>query len=150
MVDEALSRVGWREWVWLPGLDIGPIKAKIDTGAKTSALHAYDIEVQGDRVAFKVHTIPGREDFHIAAVAPYLGDRLVRDSGGKETLRPTVSADLTLNGVTHPIELTLIDRQDMSFRMLIGRAAVAGKYLVDPGTQYAGGVPATVRTWNKP
>ncbi len=150
-VDEStLARVGWREWAWLPELDIGPIKVKMDTGARTSALHAYDIEVDGDVARFKVHTIQGRDDFWIDAEAPFVGHVAVRDSGGKTTVRPTIRTVLRMLDQEREVDITLIDRTDMSFRMLIGRRALSGAYLVDSAAEYLGGVPAEVRGWAGP
>lgn len=146
----SLPCVGWREWVYLPELDIGPISAKIDTGARTSALHAYDIVVEDGVVRFKVHTVQGRDDFFIAAQAPLVEERVVRDSGGKATLRPVIRTPLVMNGVAGEIELTLIDRQDMTFRMLVGRTALSGRFLVDCQTERLGGVPKAVRQWSTP
>lgn len=143
-----MERVGWREWVWLPELDIGPIKAKLDTGARTSAIHAYDIQRDGDQLSFKVHTIQGRDDFFIQATAAFVEERLVRDSGGKQTLRPIIRTPLRMGSQEWPIELSLIDRSDMKVRMLIGRSAVAGRFLVDSGTEYVTGIPAELENWS--
>lgn len=145
-----LPRIGWREWVYLPSLDIGPISAKIDTGARTSALHAYDIRVEGGRVAFKVHTIQGRNDFFVAAEADLVEERTVRDSGGKATRRPVIRVPLKVCGESFDAEVTLIDRQDMTFRMLIGRTALSGRFVVDCQRERLGGVPAAVRQWRQP
>ncbi len=144
-----LLTTGWREWVYLPDLDIGPIKAKIDTGAKTSALHAYDLVVDRDAgiVRFKVHTIQRRTDFFVEVQAPLVDERVVRDSGANATLRPVIATNLTLLGRSMPIEVTLTDRIEMGFRMLIGREALSGRYIVDPAASCLGGVPELVRNW---
>ncbi len=149
METPGLPPIGWREWAYLPTLDIGPISAKIDTGARTSALHAYDIEVRGTVVHFKVHTIQGRDDFFIAAQAPLIEERIVKDSGGKATLRPVIRVPLKLGGQTFDAEITLIDRQDMKFRMLVGRTALSGRFLVDCQRDRLGGVPPAVRQWSQ-
>ncbi len=149
MVTSELPCIGWREWVYLPSLDIGPISAKIDTGARTSALHAYDIRVADGRVAFKVHTIQGRDDFFVAAEAELVEERAVRDSGGKATVRPVIRVPLRMGGQEYDVEVTLIDRQDMTFRMLIGRTALSGRFVVDCNSERLGGVPAAVRQWRQ-
>ncbi len=145
-----LLTTGWREWVRLPDLDIGPIKAKIDTGAKTSALHAYDIVVDREAatVGFKVHTIQRRTDFFVEAESALVGERVVRDSGANATLRPVIATELSLLGRSERIELTLTDRIEMGFRMLVGREALSGRYLVDPAASCLGGVPEAVRNWS--
>ncbi len=150
METPGLPRVGWREWVYLPNLNIGPINAKMDTGARTSALHAYDIETDADVVRFKVHTIQGRDDFFIPAEAKLIEERYVRDSGGRATLRPVIHTPLTVCGQTFDAEVTLIDRQDMKFRMLIGRTALAARFLVDCQADRLGGIPEAVRRWSPP
>ncbi len=147
MESATLPSIGWREWVHLPDLDIGPIKAKIDTGAKTSALHAYDVEIENGRVRFKVHTIQGRDDFFVQAEADLVEQRVVRDSGANASLRPVISTTLILMGQSQPVEVTLIDRQDMSFRMLVGRSAIANRFVVDCGLSNAGGIPESVHQW---
>lgn len=137
--------VGWREWAWLPELDIGPINAKIDTGARTSALHAFDIHQQRGDVAFKVHTIQGNDEFYIETEAPFVEERLVKDSGGKQTLRPVISTTIELRGQKFESEITLVSRMDMAFRMLLGRSALRGRFLVDVERANIGGVPDEVR-----
>lgn len=141
------TTIGWREWGYLPDLDIGPIKIKIDTGARTSALHAYDIEIVNDVIHFKVHTIQGRDDFFIQASAPFVGERIVTDSGGKATTRPAIRTRLSVGGFEQLVDLTLIDRQQMSFRMLMGRGALAGNYMVDCNAEYLGGIPVSTHSW---
>ncbi len=150
--ESRLLTTGWREWVYLPGLDIGPIKAKVDTGAKTSALHAYDIHVDREAatVRFKVHTIQRRTDFFVEAVAPLVDERIVKDSGANTTLRPVISTTLRLLGRAQEIEMTLTDRMEMGFRMLVGRQALAGRYIVDPAASCLGGIPEAVRNWSAP
>lgn len=136
--------IGWREWVRLP--DLAPddaIKAKIDTGARTSAIHAWDIE-RLDRdgepwVRFSLHPRQ-RDDTHVVlAEAPLLEEREVRSSNGETELRCVVSTTVELGGRSWPIELTLTKRDQMGFRMLLGRTAMAGHLLVDPGVSYRAG-----------
>lgn len=137
--------VGWREWVALPAIGVRAIKAKIDTGARSSALHAYNIERfdrAGERwVRFTIH--PWQRDVATTVVgeAPLLDDRWVRSSSGRQELRPVVTTDVELMGVRWPIELTLSNRDQMGFRMLLGRQAVRGRFIVDPGRSYRGGKP---------
>lgn len=138
-----LPAIGWREWLALPALGIWAIKAKIDTGARSSALHAFDIE-RFDRdnqpmVRFKVHPFQRSNDNVIVAEAPLAGERFVRNSGGIETLRPVIITEVELAGERWPIELTLTPRDAMGFRMLLGREAVRRRYLVDPGRSYLAG-----------
>jgi hypothetical protein len=149
-----LPAIGWREWLALPALGIQAIKAKIDTGARSSALHAFDIE-RFDRdnqpmVRFKVHPFQRSSDTVIVAEAPLACERFVRNSGGIETLRPVIIAEVELAGQRWPIELTLSPRDAMGFRMLLGREAIRRRYLVDPGRSYLAGkrpawVPRPVR-----
>jgi len=135
--------IGWREWVALPSLGIEDIKAKIDTGARTSALHAYDIEpftVAGVRmVRFKVHPIQRESKTTVTAEAPLIEHREVRSSSGDESRRPVIAAEVLLHGKHFEIELTLTNRDAMGFRMLIGRQAMRGRFTVDPGRSYFGG-----------
>jgi len=137
--------IGWREWVALPALGVTAIKAKIDTGARSSALHAYNIE-RFDRsgeqwVRFTIH--PWQRDLTttIAAEAKLLGDRWVRSSSGRQELRSVVETEIELMGILWPIELTLANRDQMGFRMLLGRQAIRGRFVVDPGRSYHGGRP---------
>ena len=141
----ALPMIGWREWVELPGLRVPLIKAKIDTGARSSALHAFDIKLvrrRGrDYVRFKVH--PLQRDTHttVVAEAELLEYRLVRSSAGHESLRPVILTDVELLGQNWMIELTLASRDVMGFRMLLGRQALRRRFIVDPGRSFLGGEP---------
>ena len=137
---EQLPVIGWREQVALPDLGIQQIKAKIDTGARSSALHAFDVEIfkrDGKRmVRFKIH--PYQRDTHrtITAEAELLDQRQVRNSGGQTQVRPVIQTTIELNGYTFPIELTLTNRDVMGFRMLLGRQAVRRRFLVDAGQSF--------------
>ncbi|MEL6647152.1 MAG: RimK/LysX family protein, partial [Pseudomonadota bacterium] len=119
---------GWEEWIGLPDLGVPALKAKVDTGARTSALHASDIEVFGSqakpKVRFNVHPIPGREDFRIPCSATLLDRREVVSSNGEKELRCVISSTLDVGGEAWPIEITLTDRSNMTSRMLIGRTAL--------------------------
>jgi hypothetical protein len=119
------------------------IKAKVDTGARTSSLHAFgvtEVEVEGKPwVRFTVH--PEQRRFHpsIQAQAPLLSYRRVKDSGGKTELRPVIETTVELLGQSWTIELTLTRRDAMGFRMLLGRQAVRRRFLVDPGRSFLAG-----------
>lgn len=133
--------VGWREWVQLPQLlGGGWVKAKVDTGARTSAIHAWDVEAfdRDDRpwVRFQLHPNQ-RDDAHlVVAEAPLVEEREVRSSNGDVELRPVIETEIALGPRRHPIELTLTKRDQMGFRMLLGRTGMAGRLVVDPGTSY--------------
>ncbi|MCA9757662.1 MAG: ATP-dependent zinc protease [Candidatus Eisenbacteria bacterium] len=131
---------GWREWVALPHLGIESVKAKLDVGARTSALHAYDIEPfdeEGqERVRFKVHPVQGRDDIEVACVAPLVGRRSVKNSGGIVEARWVVRTSLRVGDQEWPIDITLTNRKRMRFRMLLGRAAMRGHLLVNPGRSF--------------
>ena len=137
--------IGWREWVSLPGLGIKFIKAKIDTGARTSSLHAYNIELLKRRgkawVRFEVHPIQRNTDITQIIEAPLLEQRYVTNSGGKRTLRPVIETPIVILGEEVKAELTLIGRSEMGFRMLVGREAMRRRFQVDPGKSYLGGKP---------
>jgi hypothetical protein len=139
------ARIGWREWVALPDLGVTRIKAKIDTGARSSALHAFDLEQfrrRGrDMVRFAVHTLQRSNKRVIVAEAEMLDERIVRSSNGVHALRPVILTRVELLGEIWPIEMTLASRDEMGFRMLLGRQAVRGKFLIDPGRSYLGGRP---------
>lgn len=137
--------VGWREWVKLPDLNVRRIKAKIDTGALSSCLHAHDIEVheQGDltTVSFKLQPIQKNRTKIIEATAPVHEFRQVRSSNGQTTTRPVIRTTIEIMSIRYEIDVTLFDRTKMGFRMLIGRAALRGRFVVDPNQSYCGGKP---------
>jgi len=135
-----LPLIGWRETVALPELGISEIRAKVDTGARTSCLYAFDIQVceGGDRpqVQFKVHPYQGDTEHTVATTAPLLEERHVRSSNGQAELRPVIQTLIRLDGQEWPIELTLTHRKSMEFRMLLGRQAMRGRFLVDSGRSF--------------
>lgn len=135
-----LPRVGWREWVGLPDLDITRIKAKVDTGARSSSLHAYDIEVfsrgQRDFVRFTVHPVQRETKTTVRCVAELHEHRHVKSSSGHREYRPIIRTVVELGGERWPIDLTLTTRDAMGFRMLLGREAIRKRFLVDPGRSY--------------
>lgn len=137
--------IGWREWVSLPDLGIRRIKAKVDTGARSSSMHAFRVEVferEGARwVRFEVHPVQRNSKRTVQAEAPVLEYRSVRSSSGKATLRPVIVTNVELLGFVWPVELTLANRDAMGFRMLLGRQAFRGRFLVDGGKSYYGGKP---------
>ena len=122
--------IGWREWLALPELQIPAIKAKIDTGARTSALHAFFVEpfkkdgIQ--MVRFGVHPLQKRLDLEIVCEAPVKDYRSVSDSGGHREMRYVIETDICFGDRTLRAELTLTNRDNMRFRMLLGRTAMAG------------------------
>lgn len=132
--------VGWREWVGVPGLGVERIKAKIDTGARTSTLHAFDIELfknKGkDFVRFKVHPLQRQSRKIVQCEAELYDQRYVRSSSGHSSLRPVILTQLKVGSHIWDIELTLTNRDKMGFRMLIGRQAIRRHLLVHSGRSY--------------
>lgn len=137
---EPLPVIGWREHLALPELGISELKAKIDTGARSSALHAFDLEAfQEDgrmMVRFKVHPNQRDSDRTVLAQAELIDQREVRNSGGYVQLRPVIQTLVELGEFVFPIELTLTNRDKMGFRMLLGRQAVRRRFLVDAGQSF--------------
>ena len=132
--------IGWREWVQLPGLGITGIKAKVDTGARTSALHAFAVDEHrrgGERwVAFRMHPSQLDDSIVLACEAPLVDVRRVRDSGGHQSSRYVISSRIEIGSHSFDGEITLTARDDMRFRMLLGRTVMRGRFLVDPGRSY--------------
>ncbi len=135
--------LGWREWVSLPALNISPIKAKIDTGARSSALHAFSIEKyqkSGELwVMFALHPLQTREDIVVECHAPVKDRRMVSDSGGHKQRRYVIETPLLIGQTLIMAEMTLTNRDSMRFRMLLGRTAMNGNFIIDPAASYLQG-----------
>jgi hypothetical protein len=136
--------VGWREWLTLPSLGIDAIKAKIDTGARSSAIHAYSIEtelIEGQEFAiFQVHPMQDDLSNSITCRAPIVDRRIVRDSGGHEEERLFISTTVEFMGKHWEAEFSLTNRENMAFRMLLGRTSlVGGGLIVDPARSFTQG-----------
>lgn len=146
--------IGWREWVGLPDLGVPWVKAKIDTGARSSALHAFDLEhIERDGMPwlrFEVHPWQRCDDDPITAEAPLTGTRLVRSSNGSTEERPVIVTPVRLGEHQTNLELTLTRRDQMGFRLLIGRQALRGTVLIDPEQSFlCGRAPRPIRRANR-
>ena len=130
----AMTEVGWREWAGLPGLGLPRVRAKLDTGARSSALHVDRqwrfTEAGAPWVGFGL--VPARHASPIEVFAPVVDERLVTDSGGHRSLRVFLRTRLELAGVSREIDINLADRCGMRFPMLLGRTALAGMFVVNP------------------
>ena len=135
-----LLTVGWREWLALPALGLPAIKAKVDTGARTSALHAFETDrlKRGgkDIVRFGMHPIQNNSDLVVQCETELVDMRKVSDSGGHMEMRYVIETCVELGGQQWRIEMTLTNRDSMRFRMLLGRKAMEGRIQVDPGASY--------------
>ena len=137
---KTLPLIGWREWVGLPDLGNVMIKAKVDTGARSSSLHAFDVVSFNrdgeDWVRFKIHPRQGLKKGEVEVESRVLEYRNVRSSSGKATLRPVISSRILLLETIWTVEITLANRDEMGFRMLLGREAFRRKFFVDAGSSY--------------
>ncbi len=141
----SVTTVGWREWAAIPEWGVPTIKAKLDTGARTSALHAFDLEYferdGADWVRFAVLPWQRNHDDAVTVESPRVDHRLVKSSSGAQSERPVVRVPITLASVTVDAEITLTRRDEMGFRMLIGRQALRQGLAVDSARSYLGGRP---------
>jgi hypothetical protein len=132
--------IGWREWVSLPELGIDHIKAKIDTGARTSALHAFSLkpftENGKKKIRFDIHPFQHNTEITITCVADIVDKRLVTDSGGHKEERYVVQTPIIIAGQAWSIEITLTERENMLFRMLLGRSALRKRFIVNPARSF--------------
>lgn len=125
-----LLRVGWREWVTLPDLLRKPVRAKMDTGARSSALAATHIRLRNDEVRFRA--VGATQEHRV----PLLDERWITDAGGHRELRPIILTTLQLGDYRTEIQISLTARRGLRYRMLVGRTALAGHCLVDPQSSY--------------
>jgi hypothetical protein len=145
---------GWREWVSLPDLGVDWIKAKIDTGARTSSLHAFDIQEfarDGEAwVRFRVKPWQDSQEDAVVVESPIHDRRAVRSSSGHAQERLVVQLMIRLVDREVMAEVTLSNRDEMGFRMLIGREALRRGYVVDPARSFLGGrAPREARRRNR-
>jgi ribosomal protein S6--L-glutamate ligase len=134
--------IGWREWCALPELALPGVLAKIDTGAKTSSLHAFDIRssARGEGwIAFSVHPVQRRKRPVIQCEARCVDIRVVTSSNGTSEERPVIETTLVIGGRSFLSEITLTNRDEMGFRMLIGRQSLNRRFVVDPALSYCCG-----------
>ncbi len=146
--------LGWREWISFDSWSVPYVKAKVDTGARTSSLHAFGVESferdDTEWVRFEVHPWQRSERDPVMVEAPLLDRRSIKSSTADVQNRPVVTASVLIAGVASDIEITLTNRDEMGFRMLLGREAIRDQFLVDPGRSYLGGrPPLAVRRKNR-
>ena len=138
--------IGWREWVQLPDLGVHEIKAKVDTGADNSSLHAFEMErFERDgveMVRFELHPRQRKKKPSISCEAEVVGEKKVKNPGGRREIRPIIRTTLVVAGKDIEARVNLTTRDEMTFRMLLGRRTIRKNFLVDPGRSYLGGRPA--------
>ncbi|MDX2018746.1 MAG: RimK/LysX family protein [Deltaproteobacteria bacterium] len=136
----AIPTIGWREMVTLPALGVGTIKAKVDTGARTSALDADEVEIlRAGRTPLVTFTVPHEQDgktIRTRCEEPLLAERWIISSDGRREFRPVIQTELQLGDQVWSIEVTLTSRAAMGFHMLLGREAIRKRFLVDPGRSF--------------
>lgn len=138
--------IGWREWVQLPDLGVHEIKAKVDTGADNSSLHAFNIERFENNgvemVRFDLHPRQRKKRPSISCQAEVVGEKKVKNPGGRREVRPIIRTRLIVAGKSIEARINLTTRDEMTFRMLLGRRTIRKNFIVDPGRSYLGGRPA--------
>ena len=143
--NDELTLIGWREWLSLPEIGVTPIRAKIDTGARTSALHVEWMKVEdtsaGHIAEFETVFGSRKKPRSVVARAPVVDERTVRSSSGAEELRVVIRTHLELGSDRWPIDMTLTSRASMKFPMLLGRRAMAGRVKIDPSRSFILGRP---------
>ena len=138
-----LPVLGWREWLALPEFGVPAIKVKVDTGARSSALHAHNLRLVqrgGEEYAlFEVRPLQRKSTPSYEVEAVVVDRRKVTSSGGHQEIRPVIVVEVEIMGNRWPIEVTLTKRDSMGFRMLLGRQAIRRRFVVDPGRSFLGG-----------
>lgn len=141
--------MGWREWMAFPDLGVPAIKAKIDTGAASSSLHAFSLRrfTDGDRdlVRFEIHPQQRSTAGAVMAECEVVDERTVRNPGGRTEVRPVIRTRVRWGTTVWETEINLTRRDEMGFRMLLGRRALQRRFVVDPGRSYVGGTPGGAR-----
>lgn len=139
------TTIGWREWVQLPDLGITEIKAKVDTGADNSSLHAFNIERfeidDEPYVRFEIHPRQRKRKPIIQCEAQVVGEKKVKNPGGRAEVRPVIRTRLVVAGIEIDAKVNLTTRDEMTFRMLLGRRSLRKLFLIDPGRSYVGERP---------
>jgi hypothetical protein len=142
--------IGWREWVEMPEFDVVEIKAKVDTGADNSSLHAFNIERFSKdgipHVRFEIHPRQRKSKPSIPCEAEVVKERTVKNPGGRTELRPVIRTRLKVAGRETDALINLTTRDEMTFRMLLGRRSIRKDFLVDPARSYLGGRPTRMET----
>jgi hypothetical protein len=132
--------IGWREWVSLPDLGVKEIKAKVDTGADNSSLHAFNLERFSEEgkelVRFDLHPHQRKRKPSVSCIAEVIGERKVKNPGGRSERRPVIKTRLVVAGEEFEALVNLTTRDEMTFRMLLGRRTVGKHFIVDPGRSY--------------
>ena len=152
MPKKELKVIGWREWIAFPKLGIKKVKAKVDSGARTSSLHAFDVSLfkrKGQQyVRFLVHPHQRNSKEELECTSKVLEFRKVKSSNGQSELRPVILTPIQLLGETFEAEVTLTNRDEMGFRMLLGRESIRKRFLIDTGKSFLGG-PAKKKVTKK-
>lgn len=144
---------GWREWVELSEFTDVPIKVKIDSGARTSALHAFSLSIEerdGEEWAeFEIHPIQRSKKHSVRVSSPVLGYKRIRSSNGHSENRPVIRTPIKLGAQRFKIEVTLTSRDEMGFRMLLGRSAVRRRFWIDTGRSFLQSTPPSSKVEKK-